>query len=1416
MKDYILLPIILNSIDGLMEGRLKSFLSQCKKVDSHRYALDSLREMYLKNKTEFILMVDELSLRGFSFYTEKPNNILPSGTVSVARHIWAEEDQGRFRKLDYQNLGMSGFIQRFHIESDQFFHNVPLAGFKRINSHLDTNLLEAELLKAGFAIRDLETGQIIEAKSAYISKPNKDPGQMERHDPETGQTTVLVHSDGKDPVIGTVQLKETGKPSHLTEFNQQKTEIGTTSISLKENQKEPSGQSTTNSLPAGNSTSSDQVGHSSQTHVSPPSESEYEPVNISIKEAFPEGSFWQFHAFCSRKGIKDISELTTELLEEHSMRRGVSPAKVKVIKLRLHKLLNPNEENQIEPEGYKETVLSGDSIEFVFADNIFRTFREFCKEHEIQSIYQLNEKLIEKYSYLPGVGVGKILTVKRKVDDVLLAKSPSEAGEHEERPASDTGVQNLVDDVFHEFRFWTFRNYCKKKGIKTIQELNARHFHEYSAEKGVGVGKVRAVKELANQYIRIGRVSVSETKAQLLKVTIDEVFSDNLFRSFRRFCELNSIVTVYDVTSEHLAEYGKGRGVGVGRVEMVQKRLNHIRTLQEKPPVSLQAGGEQLAVSLNAAHLEIKTLFAEGKYQLFRSFCEKKGIETIGDIKTLDLDEFAKQPMVGRKKVEEVRHTLSFYSDSVESAPQVFESGEVFDSIKELEVQALLYLYSFQSHSQSKLKVKDIEGKDLASLKDEFEPHLLQSLSGLLIKQKSPKGIADSLKTVVSERDYEILFHRFGKGETLEEVGSQFGVTRERIRQVAKKTVKKVAGHIRRQHFSKIVRVLSSSEAFISGEELLKLLGEENQFLISLLKQENLIFNYYKNLDLFFFDEAGKVNLKPVEELIEDLPEVFNFNEYQQSLEEAFESVGIENPATEFIQQIIENKRYIKYGEVYSRYRLPINEVLTYLFKQYVDKPLRIDEDGVAYLQKLAKEHLEYDLGSTVRSVDARIRDAENILLVDRSTFAHFDSETFDNTIISEIETYINGQFLIKDVINVEDVFAQFRNKLESMNIHNKLHLYSLIRYYLDEKYTIGQGNTLNIFKNETSKLSLEDRLVAYMKSKGGLCSKEQLLDVIRPQYKVDLAISHSDKIIPWGNNHAILIDNLKLQSAEKSQLVGYFKKAFKNGFSTAQFMYKEMMFDRKLSSLLRNKGIDEAAKLPALVKLFLPNIKGHTNFLYLEDGEIDSFEQVIEAQFPGETSRQEIKDFTLEYGYKEMMAATFLKRLLDQATYVEVDVDQLYPGKRLKISDDSLAQIKAFAEEAQGDQAFLSVSSLKGYRRKLPPIGFRWNPYLLNSILHRCGYRQIKKFVNDYRYDMIIVVKENSPIQTFEDLVVHLLETEYEGNMHEYGIYDFLTEKGILREQEYIYKKILPKELKTSEKLSFDELGYAALRQGT
>jgi stress response protein SCP2 len=910
----------------------------------------------------------------------------------------------------------------------------------------------------------------------------------------------------------------------------------------------------------------------------------------------------------------------------------------------------------------------------------------------------------------------------------------------------------------------------------------------------------------------------NDTEEILGKLAINQLFAENKYKSFRKFCLWKKILLISDITPALLEEYSHTPHVGNGKVRAIEERLEELKSLGTEILTDETPDPEEPIIQVNnkyAGDKEIPQLFYDNAFNKFRLFCQEKGIKTVRQIKHKHIEAFSKRPMIGKKKVQDVLEELEQYAAATEEmVPAKFETGELFDFIKHWQVSSLLKLFGFQSISNSSLKIVDIQGADYENLEQDFDIRTLIEFSNKLCGLKLPKRIADDLPELLKVQEKSVIEGRFIQKWTLEETGQSLGVTRERIRQVEAKALKKIFNYLKINQFSLIVKLLTDSKTMIPQNELLGLIGEDHAYFIEVLKDKNSIFAYIDKLDVFCTDPEECQDFNEIDEVISDLPEQIFLNEFEQLLEEILEKVGIKEPTSEMVHRVLESYGFIRYGVLYSRGKLSIADILEQLFRKYILHPLRIDETSIELLKKLARKHFDYQLEGSVRSIDARLRDVNKLILVDSNTYQWFESENFDQSIVTLVDSYLKERFLEVNVINIDEVFKAFEEQLKAYEVTNKLHFYSIIKYFLDDEYSIGKGNTLNIYQNDKDKVEWKVTIVETIRNMGGTCSKDNLREILRvPMYRIDQAISTSDKLIPWGTNQLKLIEKIGLTTEEKEGLLALVNRSIKDGYTTVGILYKELMFDPSLAGLISKKGIDAKAKLAAVIKNLKPSLKGHINFLYEEGSHFTSFDDVVLDHFKEGATRREIQDFAKEHVYGDFMAANLIGSLLDRELFVEVDFDMLYPAHAFNIPSETIQELISLIEQQMQGKEYISLNQLKGYKRKLPAIEFRWNSFVMRSILVKHGFRQIHKMYRDYRYDKILLVKEDSKIKTFEELVYYVLKEEFEGNMHEVNVYNFLVEKGILREQEYDYEKLLPVEIKESENLiSVNTIGIVSL----
>ncbi|MEH6917611.1 hypothetical protein V7Y60_26410, partial [Priestia megaterium] len=70
MKDFIQLPAIVKEVNEIYSENLEKLVRNSN-VQKNKISLEYLRELYKTDRDFFMKIVDELSLRGFSFFTDK-------------------------------------------------------------------------------------------------------------------------------------------------------------------------------------------------------------------------------------------------------------------------------------------------------------------------------------------------------------------------------------------------------------------------------------------------------------------------------------------------------------------------------------------------------------------------------------------------------------------------------------------------------------------------------------------------------------------------------------------------------------------------------------------------------------------------------------------------------------------------------------------------------------------------------------------------------------------------------------------------------------------------------------------------------------------------------------------------------------------------------------------------------------------------------------------------------------------------------------------------------------------------------------------------------------------------------------------------------------------------------------------------
>lgn len=954
----------------------------------------------------------------------------------------------------------------------------------------------------------------------------------------------------------------------------------------------------------------------------------------------------------------------------------------------------------------------------------------------------------------------------------------------------------------------TFFNYIPLEGFRQLNKaLDPKVIFDVFEEAGF------CVRENNLGLIKIGENAedISDEKSEQRQSQTDnrlitDVFSDSKYLSFLRYCSQQDLTVISDIQQKNIEEFRHHYGVGVKK---------HNDFLEKWELVKQEKGNEASSESMDAKEdtygfrylTSVDEVFKANTYIAFLRYCKEHLVQYVTDLQPSMVNDFGKAKGIGRKKVEAVEERieqlLGEEASKAETLSQPISSFPIYNVIEKMSIGELVAFLGISS----RITLSDIDTstsvQDIDNLPSEVRHPIVEEIMNLLPIEK----ITQELKETVSERDLQVLLLRTDPTETLETIGNKIGVTRERARQIITKSWRKMLFRAEAMNLGQTLLLMKGDRFGLAEEKLRKMLPEGDFFLFTMLREMQAPFCYLSKIKLYVTEAEESLFTKLLNQL-EALPEVLSVDELQTAIKGILENQVNEEDQEELQEYLLRYSDRKKYGTYISRSSIPIVKRLEILFRYHLDEPILLDELGMDLLNRLSKEVFGSTLTVTsLRALQARVRDVEDVILVDNLTFQWLDESVLEEEIFEDIEVFMNEQLKDRPHINSEDVYRAFEERLEEHGIHNKIHLYSLIKYLFENQYTIGKGNTLNIYKKGVVLSSLEGKLDATLLNATKDYTIAELAENLNYRAStISLMVSRSPKYLNWDNDLVKLTSSLGITEEEVTHLSSFIALHMTNGYSTTFKLFQECQFDNEMSAFLQKYNIQTDYVLGNVIKTMIPSIKGHTVFLFNENSSVQTIEEAVIQKFTHQTTRTEITKFVLDYGYSTAAAHQILHSLMKKNEYVMIDSDQLYNRGNLEIGDEVKEAVYAYLQRELDGKEYLVLSELIGYRRKLPNITYRWTPRLLHTIAVELGFRHIKT-VDDYRYDKLVIVGANSSFQAFDEIVYKELTSEYDGAMHEIEIAKYFKGKGLLWSDER-----LPFELLNSNFFSIDEFGRVKL----
>lgn len=877
--------------------------------------------------------------------------------------------------------------------------------------------------------------------------------------------------------------------------------------------------------------------------------------------------------------------------------------------------------------------------------------------------------------------------------------------------------------------------------------------------------------------------------------SIEELFSGRRFLAFQNYCMRKNIKNFSELTLDAVEDFQHEKGVGITKYNLVYEYyMNYVNEV----PGSSTAGNEKTVIVVNE--------FEYFQQNPLRNLLERNNLHYLSFIDSFyeEVQEISFEEHL-RKYKEKVQRLVD-----EENHAQLMEKGRIYaKKIKEHSLYAFFEQFKW-SHCVKLLKLEYLELESdsyfFEVLQDESFFDSLDQIYAQLEKYVPIRKKLDVLKDEIKERDLLVLKMR-SENNSLEVVGQEIGVTRERVRQVEKKIGGRIHRFFASNRFEVILRHFLAAAPQINLDELYSLVGLD--------KEHGIYVRYYlKGNELFSIIDGSIVDKEfkqYIDQIVEEIRQTTQDDIWQvEEIVHEFQQSDDYEVTDTFIDDLMKRLNYYRKNNIYIKKTIKLPALIRYLFKHKIQGPMEMTDENFEKIQHLMKETFSLQFENGKRAAIARIRDTENVILVNGNTFMYADLNEVPRELINEISNKLEIVLAETDMTTAMTFFLNYEEMWRAFDIQTHYHLYSIINYFFKDDYEIGQGNTLSIRVIGGEITDLYSMLHHYLENHGVSSKKQIMADLKWLHYKLEqLVIRHPEfhQIeLDDGSIGVKLFSSYQFTKEELAKVKAYYLNYIDKGYVFLQDLMIEMEFEDELSELLANKGIVKLYDFASLIKYLDPDLRGFHQFLFKKDSHYKQLELVIADEFPNVFIRKELENYYVDKGYALSGLTSLLASLVEKDLFYPYTSYQYINAKAVVIDEQLLAALNAYLEEVFRTVEYVSALDLTGYS-SLPKFGeCEWTPHLIAHIAPMLGYITINT-TRDYRYNKLIILPAHVGIKTYDQLTYKLIKDEYEGNYHESDIANFLMHKRLSHSPK------IGIELRESDLFEFRELGFITLK---
>ena len=908
----------------------------------------------------------------------------------------------------------------------------------------------------------------------------------------------------------------------------------------------------------------------------------------------------------------------------------------------------------------------------------------------------------------------------------------------------------------------TFKNYCRNHNIFTINDLKQQNINElFTKVSGIGEKKKELIIKAVDKY----SLDVYQNVNNYKELTVRNYFFESYFKQIVEYASCNNIILVNDL----LKEQDLQKIIKSERKYDASFIKNKFRNKKDEFE-SMRFMKFIDEISDEQRQLRLSNFIVEKKYIDTLSFLEEKGILTIEDFIRIVKKYNNEIPMITNYKVRMIENILYYTLTSTES-----NNYEISQSILDFKIEDFFYESAIHSFTNFCKKnniefIKNLKDKNLKLFLSQIpnfgnikSDYVIDKIMSSKYKCEGIELMNVLLNEIESNENYSILINRIIKDKTLEEIGTELGLTRERIRQQEASMMRQV-GKICNMIFQ-IILSMNPDLKVITLDDLSELFktSERAKIVYSALSQNSNLLSIECINEKLYVKKNSEDMKNTIIEIVSNYDEpIIKLDKLKEDSQKYIEEYDGLFDYFDLLNILQNNDYYLK-NDILIKKGTTSAKLYNSLFREYYPNGLRLDDDGCNELQGKYDELIgvEQYRADKSRNVLEKIHRNEENILCGPNTFINIDNVKVSSDLLEKIKKLIEKYYdeTMTDAVTSAKVFELYQSEINDNSINNDIFLYGVMKYYYSDEFVY---NKLWIYKNSTENTQRNALIYEHVKQfKNGISKEEIMNNFGITRVVLDKVISLNKELIEWNNRkYLITKENINISKELKERIEMFIDElsARQNGFLNIKTVY------RKFDLYLDDAKVNDYRSLLEYVKYYHPEYTYKYPLFATKKIEENMGSDYFYSKYFQDNDiirRKDFERYCSQYEVAESQVYGTLKNELPKLYQINL-TDYV---KTMNVSDEVIKNVKEYFDERIEKYEYIILSSLEinGDIFKFGQIDYSWNQYILKTIIDKYIKSLTLVYIPDVTSftESAIVVNKKLNISNYNEFLMYELNTD-------------------------------------------------------